>query len=110
QGALPPVATLGCDGKPLRGRRPSELTSEGEVRFSAGRTDLWPAGELKVRGARRMFEQSNHHLIDLTRRHFFRDCRVGVGKIALASLLTGGLSREVRAAEESPGPLAPKPS
>ncbi|MFK7770335.1 MAG: DUF1501 domain-containing protein [Mariniblastus sp.] len=27
-----------------------------------------------------------------TRRHFFRDCGVGVGKIALASLLAGGIS------------------
>ena len=26
--------------------------------------------------------------LNITRRHFFRDCGVGVGKIALASLLT----------------------
>jgi len=31
-----------------------------------------------------------HHLILQTRRHFFRDCGIGVGKIALASLLAGG--------------------
>jgi hypothetical protein len=29
----------------------------------------------------------------VTRRHFFRECGVGVGKIALASLLTGAISR-----------------
>ena len=28
--------------------------------------------------------------LDVTRRHFFRDCGYGVGKMALASLLTGG--------------------
>ena len=41
-----------------------------------------------------------------TRRHFFRECGVGVGKIALASLLCG------RAAQASTpvNPLAPKPS
>jgi len=32
-----------------------------------------------------------------TRRHFFRDCGVGIGKIALASLLTGGASQSVGA-------------
>ena len=29
----------------------------------------------------------------ITRRHFFRDCSVGVGKIALASLLADGAAR-----------------
>ncbi|MGE3822317.1 MAG: DUF1501 domain-containing protein, partial [Isosphaeraceae bacterium] len=38
-----------------------------------------------------------------TRRHFFRDCGIGVGKIALASLLSGA----VRAG--TAGPLAVKP-
>jgi uncharacterized protein (DUF1501 family) len=31
-------------------------------------------------------------VLDVTRRHFFGDCAVGVGKIALASLLTNALS------------------
>jgi uncharacterized protein (DUF1501 family) len=51
------------------------------------------------------------HLLSITRRHFFGDCRFGLGKIALASLLTGALDRrggaaEVRAAVADP--LAPK--
>src|SRR3954471_22085666 len=40
-----------------------------------------------------------------TRRHFFRDCGVGVGKMALASLLVGSQGR----GEEAAGPLSPKP-
>lgn len=39
-----------------------------------------------------------------TRRHFFRDCGVGVGAMALGSLL----SRDARAAKERNDPLAPK--
>ncbi|GMU91075.1 MAG: hypothetical protein AMXMBFR4_01330 [Candidatus Hydrogenedentota bacterium] len=38
----------------------------------------------------------------LTRRHFFRECGVGVGKIALASMLCRG------AAAAAPNPLAPR--
>jgi hypothetical protein len=49
--------------------------------------------------------------IDITRRHFFRECGVGVGKVALASLLTGALSRGSAAAAVAPkNPLAPRPS
>jgi len=50
-----------------------------------------------------------------TRRHFFQDCGLGVGKIALASLLAGGLATSA-AADEDPGqagaarPTAPKPT
>jgi uncharacterized protein (DUF1501 family) len=44
-------------------------------------------------------------ILGITRRHFFRDCRYGVGKIALASLLTGALGRRSSAATD---PLAPK--
>ena len=40
-----------------------------------------------------------------TRRHFFRDCGVGVGKIALASLLVGSQGR----GEEVANPLSPRP-
>ncbi len=56
--------------------------------------------------------------LDLTRRHFFRDCGVGLGKIALASLLTdsfrgrGAVARSPQppgfGAPASNGPLAPK--
>src|SRR5690606_11504172 len=34
--------------------------------------------------------QGSEALKTLTRRHFFRECGIGVGKIALASLLCGG--------------------
>jgi uncharacterized protein (DUF1501 family) len=44
-----------------------------------------------------------------TRRHFFRECGVGVGKFALASLLTGGLSQQALAAPQAANPLAAKP-
>jgi hypothetical protein len=46
-------------------------------------------------------------LLSITRRHFFQDCGVGVGKIALASLLTGALPGR---AVPSPGSnlLAPR--
>lgn len=40
-------------------------------------------------------------LHEITRRHFFQDCRIGLGKIALASLLCGGNA-------SAAGPLAPK--
>ncbi len=57
---------------------------------------------------------------DTTRRHFFQQCGVGVGKIALASLLTGGGAQlltggdaALRAGELSPhakeNPMAAKP-
>lgn len=45
-------------------------------------------------------------LQEQTRRHFFRNCGVGIGKIALASLLAQ--SSEVVA--EGTGPFAPKPT
>src|SRR5262249_36867640 len=47
----------------------------------------------------------NTPALEITRRHFFRDCGVGVGKIALAGLLTDAFAA-------TPGkdanPLAPK--
>ena len=47
--------------------------------------------------------------LSLTRRHFFQDCGVGVGKLALASLLTGGISRGALAeAVASGNPMAPR--
>ncbi|MDB5298962.1 MAG: hypothetical protein JWO87_625, partial [Phycisphaerales bacterium] len=52
-------------------------------------------------------------LLGITRRHFFRECGVGVGKIALASLLTGSLARGTRGesslASAAADPLAPHP-
>ena len=44
------------------------------------------------------FLKSAQQLHALTRRQFFQECGIGVGKIALASLLAGGL-RTVSAAE-----------
>jgi uncharacterized protein (DUF1501 family) len=48
-------------------------------------------------------------LLEITRRHFFGQCGVGVGKIALASLLTGSMAGRGRAADKAADPLAPKP-
>jgi len=43
-------------------------------------------------------EQPEKNLHELTRRHFFRDCGIGVGKVALASLLCGQAARSASAA------------
>ena len=48
-----------------------------------------------------------HHCLDLTRRHFLRNCGVGVGKIALAGLLGDKLVSHSLAAAVNP--LAPHP-
>src|SRR6266446_4665403 len=53
----------------------------------------------------RYHDATQQPLLNLTRRHFFRDCGVGVGKIALASLLTNAFSAH---AEPGANPLAPK--
>ena len=50
-----------------------------------------------------------HHPLDITRRHFFTDCGIGVGKIALAGLLTGALRQPAAAAARPAGPLAARP-
>src|SRR5207237_217493 len=47
---------------------------------------------------------ASQNLLNVTRRHFFRECGIGVGKIALASLLTGTFAQRASAA----GPLAAK--
>lgn len=45
----------------------------------------------------------------LTRRHFFRDCQLGVGKMALASMLTAGMTRAGQAATAAAtNPLSPR--
>jgi hypothetical protein len=48
-------------------------------------------------------EATNHPLRDRTRRHFFRDCGVGLGSVALGDLL----SRELRAASDPMAPARP---
>ncbi|MFM7137782.1 MAG: DUF1501 domain-containing protein [Planctomycetota bacterium] len=48
--------------------------------------------------------------LDITRRHFFTDCGIGVGKIALAGLLTNALRRPAGAAAQPTGPLAARPA
>ena len=48
--------------------------------------------------------------LDITRRHFFGDCAVGVGKIALASLLTNALSPRSTFADPGTGNLTGNPS
>jgi uncharacterized protein (DUF1501 family) len=45
----------------------------------------------------------------VTRRHFFNDCGVGVGKIALASLLGGAVARPCAAAEAAVRSIAMPP-
>jgi hypothetical protein len=48
-------------------------------------------------------------LLQITRRHFFQGCGVGVGKIALASLLTDAFAaRAVDMRATGPQPLAPR--
>jgi len=44
------------------------------------------------------------HCQNVTRRHFLRDCGVGLGKIALAGLLTEALTGRIQAGDS----LAPK--
>ena len=51
---------------------------------------------------------SEHSLLEQTRRHFFRDCGVGVGAIALGDLIQGRPS--AFAANLTNSPLAPKPT
>ncbi|MEX2173158.1 MAG: DUF1501 domain-containing protein [Pirellulaceae bacterium] len=52
---------------------------------------------------------------NVARRHFLRDCGVGLGKMALGSLLLGGAANGASAADdlpspdERPSPLAPRP-
>ena len=50
-----------------------------------------------------------NHPLDITRRHFFGDCGIGVGKIALAGLLTGALRQPAAAAVRPAGPLTVRP-
>ena len=45
---------------------------------------------------------------DITRRHFFRDCGIGLGKLALAGLLTDAFRNSASARPATDDPLAPK--
>ena len=47
---------------------------------------------------------AGEHPLRVTRRHFFRECGVGVGKIALASLLTDAFAANAFARGTSAGP------
>jgi hypothetical protein len=49
------------------------------------------------------------NLLDLTRRHFFRECGIGVGKIALAGLLADACGRREARAAAAPNLLSAKP-
>ncbi len=49
----------------------------------------------------------NKALRDLTRRQFFNECGVGVGKIALASMLCGGMARTALAEANPMAPSVP---
>jgi hypothetical protein len=51
------------------------------------------------------------HPLDSTRRHFFADCGIGVGKIALAGLLAEALPAKAAGAGSAaaPGPLDARP-
>ena len=51
-----------------------------------------------------------NHLLDITRRHFFRDCGIGVGKMALAGLVAESLGSPARAATGPDNPLAVRPA
>ena len=46
---------------------------------------------------------------NVTRRHFFQECGIGVGKIALAGLLSDKLNSPSFATSDSGNPLAPRP-
>jgi len=47
------------------------------------------------------------HCLAVTRRHFFRNCGVGLGKVALAGLLTDAFARRATAAPANPFPNKP---
>src|SRR5208282_4170294 len=50
----------------------------------------------------------NELVPSVSRRHFLNDCGYGLGKIALAGLLTGALDQPTIAAAMAVNPLAPK--
>src|SRR4051794_34993061 len=48
-----------------------------------------------------------HHCLNITRRHFFRECGIGAGKIALASLLAQAAGSQLLQAATSAAPANP---
>jgi hypothetical protein len=48
----------------------------------------------------------SHHLKNLTRRHFFENCGVGLGRIGLASAMAGGFPNLLKGAVNNP--IAPR--
>ncbi len=52
----------------------------------------------------------NSPLLQTTRRHFFQDCGVGVGKMALASLMAQGAMSSSARADSDSAVLVPQPS
>jgi hypothetical protein len=52
--------------------------------------------------------EQHGHSASVARRHFFKECGVGVGKIALAGLLTDALSSSATAATRPENPLDPR--
>ncbi|MGD9857728.1 MAG: DUF1501 domain-containing protein [Planctomycetaceae bacterium] len=58
-----------------------------------------------------MLDTPDERLTALTRRHFLSDCRVGIGRIALASLLADGLAQSAEAASlDKSSPIVPRAS
>jgi len=55
-----------------------------------------------------MLNFEEHELRAITRRHFFRDCQVGLGSAALASLLVDGRLSAAPAGDRQTNPLAPR--
>jgi hypothetical protein len=53
---------------------------------------------------------TNNCLLGLTRRHFFNECRVGLGSIALASLLSDSWLRAAEQSQSAGNPMAPQRS
>ncbi len=54
------------------------------------------------------FDAMNESLRSLTRRHFFHDCGLGLGRIGLASAFAGGFANLARSANAAAHPLAPR--
>src|SRR5690242_7831878 len=57
---------------------------------------------------RNMQMNPENPLLSLTRRHFFRDCGVGLGSMALASLMNEGRAGAAESARSAVEPLAPR--
>lgn len=73
----------------------------------SGLGQTWPNGPRNI--TRTTMNENQDSLLRQTRRHFFRDCRVGLGAMALGTLLQ---EDGLWAADKAPlaeSPLAPKP-